>query len=104
MSESLITVMSTAFDQPHTHLVVNCSTVTVPTIDGSSELVVPPLTMGNDVLRMREKGIRDPRGRTRGDQLVSVRWVAYRAQQDSNMAPQQNVVTLCAVFARLWAS
>eukprot|EP00878_Enallax_costatus_P019369 GHUV01020433.1.p2 GENE.GHUV01020433.1~~GHUV01020433.1.p2 ORF type:complete len:175 (+),score=37.68 GHUV01020433.1:1737-2261(+) len=49
------------------------TTVTVPTIDGSAELVVPPLTMGNDVLRMREKGIQDPRGRSRGDQLVSVR-------------------------------
>src|SRR5690242_17359946 len=30
--------------------------------------------MGNDVLRMRGKGIQDPRGRSRGDQLVSVRW------------------------------
>lgn len=45
----------------------------VPTIDGQAELKVPPLTMNGDVLRMKDKGIYDPRGRGRGDQLVNVR-------------------------------
>lgn len=50
-----------------------CRTTKVPTIDGTAELVVPPLTMNGDSLRMRDKGIQDPRGRQRGDQLVHIR-------------------------------
>jgi DnaJ-class molecular chaperone len=49
--------------------------MTVPTIDGTAELTVPPLTMNGDVLRMRGKGVADARGRGRGDQLVSIRVV-----------------------------
>ncbi|KAF8060045.1 DnAJ-like protein [Scenedesmus sp. PABB004] len=45
----------------------------VPTIDGLAELAVPPLTLNGEVLRMRGKGVGDPRGRGRGDQLVTVR-------------------------------
>lgn len=47
----------------------------VPTIDGMAQLTVPPLTQNGDVLRMRGKGVLDPRGRGRGDQLVHVRVV-----------------------------
>lgn len=45
----------------------------VPTLDGPSELTVPACTMNGDVLVMRGKGVADPRGRGRGDQLVSIR-------------------------------
>lgn len=47
----------------------------MPTIDGVSEVAVPPCTMNGDVLQMRGKGITDPNGRGRGDQLVKVRVV-----------------------------
>jgi hypothetical protein len=53
--------------QPH------CRKLTVPTIDGVSEVVVPPCTQNGDVLQMRGKGIEDHRGRGRGDQLVKIR-------------------------------
>ncbi|KIY91469.1 Chaperone protein dnaJ [Monoraphidium neglectum] len=49
--------------------------VSVPTIDGMASLSVPPLTQNGDVLRMRGKGVADPRGRGRGDQLVHIRVV-----------------------------
>jgi DnaJ-class molecular chaperone len=51
----------------------SCRTLTVPTIDGSSEVAVPSCTLNGDVLVMRGKGIQSPRGRLRGDQLVTVR-------------------------------
>jgi molecular chaperone DnaJ len=47
--------------------------VSVPTIDGMAQLTVPAFTQNGDVLRMRGKGVADPRGRGRGDQLVHVR-------------------------------
>jgi DnaJ-class molecular chaperone len=49
--------------------------VSVPTIDGMAQLTVPALSQNGDVLRMRGKGVADPRGRGRGDQLVHVKWV-----------------------------
>lgn len=48
-------------------------TVTVPTIDGKSELVVPPLTLGGEVLQMRGKGVVNPRTGHRGAQMVTIR-------------------------------
>lgn len=63
----------------HTHLEMRLAeallgrTVSVPTIDGIAALPVPPFTQNGDVLRMRGKGVQDPRGRGRGDQLVHVR-------------------------------
>jgi DnaJ-class molecular chaperone len=48
-------------------------TVHVPTVDGMAMLSVPPLTLNGDVLRMRGKGVQDPHGRGRGDQLVHMR-------------------------------
>lgn len=50
-------------------------TVQVPTIDGTSELVVPPLTLSGEVLRMSGKGVQNARSGHRGSQLVTVRWV-----------------------------
>lgn len=48
-------------------------TVQVPTIDGTSELVVPPLTLSGEVLRMSGKGVQNARSGHRGSQLVTVR-------------------------------
>lgn len=48
-------------------------TVTVPTIDGKSELVVPPLTLSGEVLRMSGKGVQNQRSGYRGAQLVPIR-------------------------------
>lgn len=53
-------------------------TVQVPTIDGRSELVVPPLTLSGEVLRMAGKGVEHPRTGQRGSQLVTVRVVKPR--------------------------
>ena len=45
--------------------------VTVPTLDGRVALTVPPGSNTGTVLRLKGKGI--PKGRTRGDQLVTLR-------------------------------
>ena len=51
----------------------------VPTLDGGAEVFVPPGTMHGDVLRLRGKGLPDPRAGARagagakGDQFVHVR-------------------------------
>jgi DnaJ-class molecular chaperone len=52
----------------------------VPTLDGGAEVFVPPGTMHGDVLRLRGKGLPDPRrgggglgGGAKGDQYVHVR-------------------------------
>ena len=53
----------------------------VPTLDGGAEVFVPPGTMHGDVLRLRGKGLPDPRagaragggGGAKGDQFVHVR-------------------------------
>lgn len=47
--------------------------MTVPTIDGKSELVVPPLTLSGEVLKMGGKGIQNQRAGYRGAQLVPIR-------------------------------
>ncbi|KAI8464038.1 MAG: HSP40/DnaJ peptide-binding protein [Monoraphidium minutum] len=47
--------------------------VSVASVDGMAQLTVPPLTQNGDVLRMRGKGVADPRGRGRGDMLVHIR-------------------------------
>lgn len=47
----------------------------MPTIDGKSELVVPPVTLTGEVLRMSGKGVQNPRTGHRGSQLVTIRWV-----------------------------
>lgn len=47
--------------------------VTVPTVDGRVALTVPPGSNTGTVLRLKGKGV--PAGKTRGDQLVSLRVV-----------------------------
>lgn len=47
--------------------------IEVPTVDGSSNMKVPPGTQSGQIFRLREKGAPSLRGKTRGDQLVEVR-------------------------------
>eukprot|EP00798_Chlamydomonas_sp_ICE-L_P019953 gene19953-26661_t len=48
------------------------TTISVPTIDGKAELKVPAGTQNGDRLRLRAKGILDPRQGRKGDQLVKI--------------------------------
>lgn len=54
----------------------------VPTIDGRAELAVPQCTQNGDKLRMRGKGVPNPRRATVGDQIVEIRVVAPRSLTD----------------------
>jgi len=54
------------------------ATVTVPTIDGPADLKVPPGASGGTQLRMRGKGVVDPRSKSRGDQYVVLKIVLPR--------------------------
>lgn len=46
-------------------------TVTIPTVTGDCDLIIPPLTEPNTILKMANKGITLPNGKT-GDQFVKV--------------------------------
>lgn len=48
------------------------TTVNIPTLDGSSELAVPPGTQSNDRFTLRGKGVPHLRGGGRGDQVIIV--------------------------------
>src|SRR5262249_28370695 len=47
--------------------------IDVPTVDGVSNMRVPPGTQSGQIFRLREKGAPTLRGGNRGDQLVEVR-------------------------------
>ncbi|PWT91541.1 MAG: molecular chaperone DnaJ [Acidobacteria bacterium] len=47
--------------------------IEVPTIDGTSNMKIPPGTQSGQVFRLREKGVPTLRGGVRGDQLVDVK-------------------------------
>jgi molecular chaperone DnaJ len=47
--------------------------IEVPTVEGSSNMKVPPGTQSGQVFRLREKGAPSLRGGSRGDQLVEVK-------------------------------
>ncbi len=49
--------------------------VEVPTIDGKTLLKIPPGTNSGKVLRLRERGVMNPRTQKRGDQFVEVQIV-----------------------------
>ncbi len=49
--------------------------VTVPTIDGPTVLQVPPQTSGRTRLRLRSKGVADPKTGKRGDQYAIIKIV-----------------------------
>jgi DnaJ-class molecular chaperone len=44
----------------------------VDTLEGGVQLIVPPLTQQGDRLRVRSKGILNPRRGTKGDHFVDV--------------------------------
>jgi curved DNA-binding protein len=49
--------------------------VTIPTIDGPTILTVPPGTSSGQKLRLRSKGVPDPKTKTRGDQYAVIKIV-----------------------------
>lgn len=49
------------------------SRIEVPTVEGSSNMKIPPGTQSGQIFRLREKGAPSLRGRSRGDQLVEVK-------------------------------
>ena len=49
--------------------------VTVPTIDGKAIVTIPPGTSSGTKLRLRGKGVIDPKTKTRGDQYVVIKIV-----------------------------
>lgn len=67
--------------QIHLDLPVNIAQATlgdvieVPTVDGPVEFTLPAGTQSGQQFRLREKGVPDLRGGTRGDQIVTVRVV-----------------------------
>ena len=48
-------------------------TVTVPTLDGETEIKIPPGTQANAVLRLKSKGVAHLQNGRRGDQRVTLR-------------------------------
>lgn len=46
--------------------------VTVPTVDGDTQLTIPPGTQSGKVLRLKDHGVPRLRGQSRGDQLVII--------------------------------
>jgi DnaJ-class molecular chaperone len=60
--------------------------VTVPTIDGPAVLKVPPGASGGMKLRLRGKGVPDPRTAARGDQYAVLKVVLPRAISPAGQA------------------
>jgi DnaJ-class molecular chaperone len=49
--------------------------VEVPTLDGSTLLKIPPGTSSSQKLRLRGKGIMNPKTKTKGDMIVEIKIV-----------------------------
>lgn len=47
-------------------------TVTIPTLEGEGELKIPAGTQPNAIIRLKGKGLPDPRGSGRGDAMVAI--------------------------------
>ena len=57
--------------------------IEVPTVDGRTQLKIPPGTQGGQKLRLREKGVPSAaREGTRGDQIVEVKVVVPKVQDE----------------------
>ena len=55
----------------------------VPTIDGTTQLKIPPATQAGQKLRMREKGVASAaREGVRGDQIVEIRIIVPKIQDE----------------------
>ncbi len=63
------------------------ATVSVPTLDGSIELRVPPGTSGGKKLRLREKGIEDAKGK-KGDLYAVIRIVVPTGVEGDEVASE----------------
>jgi molecular chaperone DnaJ len=48
------------------------ASITVPTVDGKATLKIPRGTQSGQTLRLRNKGVRHPKGTGRGDQFVHI--------------------------------
>ena len=48
------------------------TTIEVPTLDGPEKLTIPPGTQSGDVLKLKGRGMPDPRARGRGDLVIQV--------------------------------
>ncbi len=59
--------------------------IQVPTLEGRSTLRIPAGTQGGATLRMKGKGIPDPKGGGRGDMYVHVRLVVPKAEQNPRL-------------------
>jgi molecular chaperone DnaJ len=49
--------------------------IEIPTVDGSSNMKIPPGTQSGQIFRLRDKGVPSLHGGTRGDQLLEVKIV-----------------------------
>ncbi len=56
--------------------------VSIPTIDGSTVLTVPPGTSGGQKLRLKGKGVRDLKTKKRGDQYVVVKVIVPKQRSE----------------------
>lgn len=65
------------------------STISVPTIEGTAEVSVPPGTQHGDKLRLRGRGVFNLRRGLKGDQYVDVRVVLPRV-----LSPRQRELLL----------
>ena len=57
--------------------------IEVPTIDGTALLRIPPATSSGKIFRVRERGVRNPRGGKRGDQFVRISIVVPEIPDES---------------------
>lgn len=58
--------------------------LTIPTLKGSKEIVIPPGTQPGEIIRLRGEGVPYPKGQRQGDLLVEVQVVIPR-----NLTPRQ---------------
>jgi molecular chaperone DnaJ len=69
--------------------------IDVPTIDGRTQLKIPPGTQTGQKLRLREKGVPSAsREGQRGDQIVEVKIVVPRIQDERSKEILRELATL----------
>jgi molecular chaperone DnaJ len=56
--------------------------IDVPTLDGPARMRIPPGTQSGQTFRLRDRGLRPPRGGPRGDQVVTVRIVLPKVMDE----------------------
>ena len=73
--------MKCSAEVTYTDLVLGCK-VKVPTLDGSVEIEIPPLTKPESVFRVKDKGLKNRTGDTVGNILVSLKLLVPDAITD----------------------